>query len=497
MAIEQSHYVKITSGVGGASQVRQRDLILRIFTDNTLVSPDGILEFTGADGVGEYFGYGSEEYRRAVFYFGYISPSVSAPSKLGFARDQSTAAVPMVIGATGAWSIQALRQAEGTLVGTVGGIPFETNTVQTENATSLSDIAAAATMALRVMEFDTMTECEVVYNPLAARFEFRGGTTDSVVVAFTGGGLAVATGLAGGESIKGIAEPLSEAESVAVADDISNNYGSFLLTRKLELASVITLAMANQAKNVQFIYLVGCTPLQAEEYSAALLSIGSTGLTLIDENNTQFDEQIPGIIMAATNYNRRNGVTNYMYKQFSGVTPKVTTIADAKKYDAMRINYYGQTQRAGNMINFYQRGSLMGGSTHPLAMNVHANEQWLKDSCGAVLLDQQLALERVPANETGVSLILTALQEAPVAMALTNGTISRGKTLSVTQKNYITQLTDDETAWMTVQTNGYWLNAWVESYISDSGETEYQIVYLLIYGKDDAIRRITGTHVLI
>ena len=497
MAIEQSHYVKITSGVGGASQVRQRDLILRIFTDNPLVSPDGVLEFTSADGVGAYFGYETEEYSRAVFYFSYISPSISSPSKLSFARDQSAAAVPLVIGTTATWSVQELRQNEGTLAGTVGGKAFETAVVDVASATSLADIAAAATAALQVLEFDTLKECEITYNPLLARFEFEGGTQESIVVKFTGGDLAKAIGLAGGEPIKGISEPLTEAEFVAIADDISNNYGSFLLTREMDLESVITLALANQAKNIQFIYLVGCDPLEAEEYSAALLSIGSVGLTLTDETNTEFDEQIPGIIMAATNYNRRNGVTNYMYKQFSGVTPKVTTTADAKKYDKLRVNYYGQTQNAGNTIEFYQRGSLMGGSTYPTAMNVHANEQWLKDACAAVLLDQQLALERIPANETGVSLVLTALQGDPIEKALTNGTISQGKTLNITQKNYITQLTDDETAWMTVQTSGYWLNAWVESYVNDSGETEYQIVYLLIYGKDDAIRKITGTHVLI
>lgn len=497
MAIGQSHYVKITSGVGGVSQVRKRDLILRVFTPSILVSPDGVLEFTSPDGVGAYFGYSSEEYRRAVFYFKYISPSISTPSKLSFARDQSEESVPLVLGTSSTWSVQTIRQVEGGISGTVGGKKFNTGNIPVSTATSLSDISVAITAALQQLDFETFKGCSVVYNPLLARFEFSGGVCESVVVKFTGGELAKSVGLAGGESIKGIAEPLSESEFIAVADDISNNYGSFLLTRKLELTQVIELAMANQAKNVQFIYLVGCTPLEAEEYSAALLSIGSIGLTLIDEDNTDFDEQIPGIIMAATNYNRRNGVTNYMYKQFSGVTPKVTTNRDARKFDKLRINYYGQTQNAGNTIEFYQRGSLMGGGTSPVAMNVHANEQWLKDACAAVLLSQQIALERIPANETGVSLVLTALQQDPIEKALTNGTISRGKSLDIIQKNYITQLTDDENAWMTVQMSGYWLNAWVESYINESGETEYQIVYLLIYGKDDAIRKITGTHVLI
>ncbi|EMJ4788491.1 DUF3383 domain-containing protein [Klebsiella oxytoca] len=497
MSIAIDHYVKITSGVGGVAQVRQRDLILRLFTPNVLVSPDGVLEFTSADGVGAYFGYDSEEYRRAVYYFGYISPSISTPSKLSFCRDQNQASPPVVLGQSATWNITALKAVSGTLDGTVDGQAFTTATVNLSSATSLASVASQVTTALRALSYDVMKAATVEYDPLLARFVFTGGANAGVVVKFTGGAVAEALQLVGGEPVAGVAKPLSEAETVAVADDISNNYGSFLFMRTLDLAKLISMATANAAKNIQFMFLAGCTRAQAESYSAALLSIGSIGLTLIDADNTEFDEQIPGILMAATNYNKKNGVINYMYKQIANITPKVTTTPDAQKFDALRINYYGRTQNAGRTIDFYQRGSLMGGGTYPTAMNVHANEQWLKDACAAVLLSDQLALERIPANETGINLVLTALQGEPIAQALDNGVISQGKFLTTLQKKYITQITGDDTAWTTVQTAGYWLDAVVETYINDSGETEYQIVYTLIYGKDDVIRKITGTHVLI
>ncbi|WP_058909734.1 DUF3383 family protein [Entomohabitans teleogrylli] len=497
MSIAIDHYVKITSGVGSVAHVRQRDLILRLFTPNKLTSPDSVLEFTSADGVGAYFGYDSEEYRRAVYYFGYISPSITTPAKLGFCRDQDETSPPMVLGQSTTWSVSELKTISGTLEGTIGGQTFTTASVDLSSVSSLADVASLATSALRALSDEALKTSTVDYDPLLARFRFTGGADADVVVKFTGGAVAQALALIGGESIAGVVTPLTEAESVAIADDISNNYGSFLFMRSLMLEQVVDLARANAAKNVQFMYLAGCTLSQAEEYNAALLPIGSVGVTLVDVLNTEFDEQIPGILMAATDYTRTNGAINYMYKQVANVTPKITTTSDAQKYDALRINYYGRTQNAGNIIDFYQRGSLMGGGAYPTAMNVHANEQWLKDTCASVLLSLQLALERIPANETGINLVLSALQDEPMSLALNNGVISRGKTLTMLQKNYITQITGDDTAWTTIQTAGYWLNAVVDSYITDSGETEYQIVYTLIYGKDDAIRKITGTHVLI
>ncbi|MBO1588963.1 DUF3383 family protein [Yersinia pseudotuberculosis] len=243
-------------------------------------------------------------------------------------------------------------------------------------------------------------------------------------------------------------------------------------------------------------YLLGCTAASASAYYDALKSIASVGLTLIATENTDFDDQIPGTLMAATNYDGRNSVINYMYRQIPGVTPKVTTTLLSDTYDKLRINYYGRTQTAGQKIDFYQRGILMGGATAPVDMNVHANEQWLKDVCAAALLSLQLSLGRIPANISGQAQILTALQES-INAALNNGVISVGKTFDIIQKLYITQLAGDDGAWQQVQNIGYWIDAVMRSTTTEDGRIEWQCVYTLIYSKDDAVRRIVGTHALI
>jgi len=51
-------------------------------------------------------------------------------------------------------------------------------------------------------------------------------------------------------------------------------------------------------------------------------------------------------------------------------------------------------------------------------------------------------------------------------------------------------------AWKQVQNLGYWLGVVIEPIVVDL-VTEYQINYTLIYSKDDVIRFVQGTDILI
>lgn len=500
MSISIDKYTKITSGVGGGNNVRARELILRIFTENSLVPTDGILEFTSPDDVASYFGRDSEEYRRAVKYFSYISPAIVQPSKLAFARDQLTAAPSKVMGT----QVRSIAAASSGVAGTVessdGKMGFSITTVTIPAGSTMSAAATAYQTALRSVSGDgvinVLKTITVAYDALKACFVLTSGSNDAVTIKFTNSAVNDAMGMTNSTAIPGVPVSLVAEDSVAAMDNISTNYGAFLFIRKLALDKVIPLAEANAAKNVAYMLLVGCKASEAESYSAALLSIASVSLTLVADINADFDEQIPGALMAATNYSAKNGVINYMYRQVPNVAPKVTTTPLSDFYDKLRVNYYGRTQTAGQQIDFYQRGVLMGGATAPTDMNVHANEQWLKDMCAAALLTAQLSLGRISANRTGRGTIITTLQE-PINAALYNGVISVDKPLKTIQKLYITQMTGDDNAWQQVQGIGYWLDAYMESFVTPDGRTEWQCVYTLIYSKDDAIRRVQGTHVLI
>jgi hypothetical protein len=60
----------------------------------------------------------------------------------------------------------------------------------------------------------------------------------------------------------------------------------------------------------------------------------------------------------------------------------------------------------------------------------------------------------------------------------------------------ITNATGDPTAWQKVQTSGYWFDVVFETYVVNN-QTEYKAVYTLIYAKDDVIRLVNGTDILI
>jgi hypothetical protein len=94
MPINSNDYVSITSGVGGSSAVDGRELKLRVFTSNELVPTSEILTFGSASEVLDYFGSDSEEYKRAVYYFGFVSKSIESPQNIQFARwaDSDTSA---------------------------------------------------------------------------------------------------------------------------------------------------------------------------------------------------------------------------------------------------------------------------------------------------------------------------------------------------------------------------------------------------------------------
>ena len=201
------------------------------------------------------------------------------------------------------------------------------------------------------------------------------------------------------------------------------------------------------------------------------------------------------MILAATDYTARNSVQNYEF-QFFDLTPSVTTDAAYATYTAININFYGQTQTAGQLIEFYQQGVMSGGQpTDPADMNTYGNEIWFKDASSAAIMSLLLAVSQVPANATGRAQLMGILQGV-INQALFNGTISAGKQLTADDQIFITNATGSTTAWQQVQSIGYWFDLEIVPYVV-SGVTKYKAVYTLIYSKDDIIRLVQGSDVLI
>jgi len=504
VTIRFSKYVRITSGVGGNAAVRQRDLIGRVFSSAAILSPDSIIEFADANSVGEYFGFESDEYARAAFYFSYISATLGVPQRIGYALYSPTGNGAGVFGDTSpALLSQLVLATAGGLVVNIDGTAYPVTGADMSGAASLSDIASEVTSAIQAASADpAIANATVTYDAIAGRFVFSTNYIANQTATITSNSvgvndLAAALGLRvadGAVSVAGT-DPQTPAEAFAASEAVSNNFGSFVFTDALSLSEHETVAAANAGKNVMYQYMVPVLRADASTWGAALAGYQGTGVTLSPIAG-EYPEMFPMVQLAATNYDRRGAVSTYMFKSIGGLTATVTTDAESDALDALRVNYYGNTQTAGQVLSFYQRGVLMGGPTAPLDMNVYANEQWLKDHAAAGIMSLLTSTGRVPANDSGRGQLLTVLQDS-IDAALLNGTISVGRTFTAQQRAYITTITGDPLAWHQVQNAGYWVDVRIVPSAGPGGTTEYKAVYTLLYAKDDAIRFVDGAHSLV
>lgn len=506
MTISFTRYIDISSAVAAANVVTVRNYGERLFTDNDLLPPQSFIEFSSSSQVGAYFGTSSTEYLRSVPYFAWISKNNTKPTLLSFARWVDTAVAPMIFG-----NIQPQLLATYTAITTgsfqmtIGGVTNTFTGLDFSAATSLTNVASIIQTAINGASGTMWTAATVTYDASRGSFNFVGGSaiTATISVAVAGSGVDIAsligwlTGttliIANGSAVETITTTLTDSFSA------SNNFGSFDFIPSLTLDQVTEAAVWTNGLDVEVMYLPQVSSANASSWNAALSGYSGVGLTLSSPPSTpvQYPQQLPAQIFAATNYLGTNSVQNYMFQTDPSLTASVTTDTAANTYDALRINYYGNTQTAGQTISFYQRGLLFGTTEFPVDMNTFANEIWLKDANGAALMTLLLTQAKVSANAQGVSQITATLQ-AVINQAIVNGVISVGKVLTQAQITFITTVTNDVNAWQQVQNSGYWLNVQIVPYTNPiTNETEYKAVYTLIYSKDDDVRKVEGQQTLI
>lgn len=506
MSISIKKYVDITSGVGAGAAVKERELIMRLFTTNPLVPAGTVLEMTDINDVATKFGTQSEEYKRASMYFGFVSKIITKAKKISFAPYSLTSAAvpPSIVGGAPTTVIATWKAVtDGSLRIELGGSDFLLSGMDFNAVADLAGVAAVIQAKLRTAS--SLANATVTYDNIGTKFgvSFVGYTPPANVVLITPGtGTDIRT-LAGFTAVLGMvtspgSAALTPLDYVIEADAISDNYGSFAFCgNALDHDTVQSIADWTSGQNVKYMYLVPVTFADFADWYGTLQTYAGCAMTIVNDSNTQFDEQIPGVILGATDYSLRNASQNYMFQQFTGITPKVDDNQQANAIDNdTRVNYYGRTKNAGQPIDFYQNGYLCGTSTAPLQMNVHANEQWFKAAATAQLMSLLLNLPIIPATEEGRSIVLAGIQDI-IDRALYNGTIKAEKDLTVDQKAYVTMITGDPLAWHQVQGIGYWLDATVKSEVKTNGTTTYIIDYTLLYSKADAVNKITGRDILI
>lgn len=496
MAIPQTKYVNIISAVGGTSQVSQRDLMGRVFTANPLVPAGAVVEFSGGSSaaltaVGNYFGMASDEYKFASKYFSYVSRKGTMAQKISFAPHNTANTSARLFGAVKSASLSdftTLTNADVTFV--ADSTTFALTGLDFSSETSLNGVATVIQTALDTVSDDKV---DFAYNATLGRFEASTVATGADhEISYATGSLAELLGMNEGNTGAILSESAVATTGLQALKDsaeLSNNFYSFTFLTSVS-GEETAIAEWVEAQNIRYMWSLGVTTANASTMSASLLEYDGVGLTL-DVNNEKA-EFLPMAVAAAINFDDANASVDFMYQQASGITPSVSSQTDADAYDAIRVNYYGSTQQAGNLISFYQNGVLTGDIT---SMGVYVNEAWLKDAITTNLLNLRLSLDSLPANETGLGYVKLSIQEI-IEKALFNGVISVGKTLDSTQKAYVAQLTGDASAWQDIQSVGYWLTASIQKYTENNVE-KYKVTYLLVYAKGDSINFVDGRDIMI
>ncbi|CAK7076015.1 DUF3383 domain-containing protein [Providencia huaxiensis] len=495
MPIKQTRYVDIASAVIGASAVPMRKLTARLFSTNPKIPTGKVLEFTSGQ-VDELLGIDAPEAHFARQYFSYVSPApVSKPKELQIAAYEPVGRAPTLFGAKAAALVDLKIITDGTLSVTIGAVTKSYKDIDLSEAKSYSDIASTIQSKLNAESEPQFSSSYLTFNALESTFELSGGVQESVSISVEYSALAEAMGLSSGTASEGnpAQTPL---EAFIVAEQVSDSFGSATFLDEMPLEQAVALAQYISGENVKYQLHLNVSKNKVEDFSAALMGTASVGLNLKTDDSF-FIQALPMAVMAATDYDRTNATTNYMFRQFSIAFPaQVTTDKDADRYDKLRVNYYGETAVAGSQIRFYQRGFLCGGPSNPLDMSVHANEQWLKAYIAQQWFSVLLATRGVPANKDGEARALMVIAGA-VTKALDNGTILAGKTLTEVQTLAIADASGDDLAWYDVQDKGYWYNAQIVESTGENGLPEYVMKYVLIYGKGDWVRKVEGSHNLV
>lgn len=507
MSIPMKKYVAITSKVANTEAAARKDLILRVFTTNPLFAVNTVYEFTDSAGVSDFAGAQSAEAKLASEYFGWVSKTATKAQKISFMRYSFEALAPYLYSVSKLTPLADFKAInDGSMMINLGGTSYTVSGINLSEVTSYADVASAVQTAIREnTDGGTLwTSATVTYNAANSSFMLTGGeageneinnaqaaTSGTDLSGLLGWNTASAPILSNGVDTQTIGEILNKTI------DISTNFLTFGFVSPADCYNNLDAigAWVDEQNNEYRL----CFDLGQANYQEGIATAAKyTGMAAHYNINYGIEGINPAWLMSAilpatTNYNRANGVKNYMFQEFPQQAIAVG-VNDGNLYqtlDNLNINYNGQTQKSGRNISFYQNGFNADGTDSA----IYDNEAWLKDAIATDMLNSFIGLDFISADSDGVA-ILTGNLTNNCEEALTNHVFSKGKKLTNNEKAYITQLTGDENNWLTVQNNGYWFDVIVETE-QNNNATFYVGKYTLIYLKNDVIRKVVGSNILI
>lgn len=458
MAIPISQIVTINPAVVGAGG--NPLAINAVMLDSSLLSPtSSLLSFDFASwqagAVSDYYGTGSAQANAADRYFNGFDNSTKKPSSLFFGGYATAARAAWLRGSSLAGlTLPQLQAVTGSLSVTVDGVVKNYASVNLAAATSFTNAATLLTTGLGLT-----AGAAVTWDASTSRFVVTSGTTGATSTITQGTGTAAAAlGLAAGTLSQGVA-----IDTPAVAMDRvkaqSLNWATFMTLFEPLIADKTAFAVWSNSQLKRYLYVAWdsdagyATSNNAAVFGSIVASNKYDGVIVV--YNTVSVAAAVCAWAGSIDWNAVNGRANLAFRQFSGLTPTVTSPTIAAAVRSNNANYYGQYAADGaeNEYNIVHNGQ-MNGSQFKWA-DTYVNQVFLNSQLRRTIFEGLLSVNFAPYNSLGETLI-RAWCAAPIEQALNNGSIVVGVELSPSQKATINMSAGINIA-DTLQQQGYYL----------------------------------------
>ena len=456
MAIPASQIVKINPRVIQASGT---DLVLNgmFLTTNGLVPTGGVMGFSTADDVAEFFGSASEEYRVASVYFAGYKNSFKKPRQVFFGSRVNAAAAAWLRGAKYIGTLAQLQAVtSGTLDLSINGTSITLTSRDFSSATSLSGCATVLQTALAAKL--PSTTCS--YSSQTGAFQITSPTTGeaSTITYAEEGTLATLLGLtqAKGATLSQGSDALDVADNMRSIRGVTENWATFTFLYSATDDEILDLSAWASAQGVEYLFVCWSTDANLKNqvdttsiaYKLKEATAGATTLIFGDQVYAAF---IMGTA-ASIDWDRTQGAITFAFKSLDGLAPTIDNATEATTLLGKKCNLYGTYATRNDDFVFLYDSNMFGDYNF---IDPFINAIWFNNALQVAIMNGLSMSPRVPYNEDGYTQIRSWCQD-PINRARRNGVIDPGLNLSEAQKTeLIREAGLDITS--NLQTDGYYL----------------------------------------
>ena len=345
MAIPASQIVKINPRVVQASGT---DLVLNgmFLTTNSLIPAGGVMGFSTADDVAEFFGSASEEYRVASVYFAGYKNSFKKPRQVFFGSRVNVAAAAWLRGSKYTGTLAQLQAVtSGTLNLSINGTSITLTSLDFSSATSLSGCATVLQTALAAKV--SSTTCS--YSSQTGAFQITSPTTGeaSTITYAEEGTLATLLGLtqAKGATLSQGSDALDVADNMRSIRAVTENWATFTYLYSATDQEILDLSAWASSQGVEYLLVAWSTDSnlknQVDTTSIAYqLKANNAGATTLIFGDAPYAAFIMGEA-ASIDWDRTQGAINFAFKAQDGLVPTIDNATEATTLLGKKCNLYG------------------------------------------------------------------------------------------------------------------------------------------------------------